>query len=346
AARLGGRTLNPETEVLVTHGATGALVAAFDAFVNAGDRVVLFDPCSPLYSLAAKSRRATVRWVPTWTEDGRSRYLAQAFEKAMRGAKMLVLSDPGNPTGACLADEDLEHVAWIAAAYDVLVFADESFTRFRYADRTKSLGVLPGADKRILTAGSVTQEFGLGSLRVGWLAGPRHLVRACGLTQNLNAPFVPAVCQQAAARALAEPEPDGTLFDEVKDRRDYAVERLRAMGLELDSPAGGFFAWVPVAGLGLDGRAFAERLFREEQVQVGPGCVFGPSGAGHVRVSFAGDDGRLREGLARMAAFVARLKNPNAPAPEPAPATPEIAEENEVKVEEAAEAPRPTFSRV
>ncbi|HVL12362.1 MAG TPA: pyridoxal phosphate-dependent aminotransferase, partial [Gemmata sp.] len=193
SARLGGRTLDPETEVLVTHGATGALAAAFDAFVNAGDRVVFFDPCSPLYSLAAKSRRAAVRWVPTWTEDGRSRYLAQAFEKAMRGAKLLVLSDPGNPTGACLADEDLEHVAWIAAAYDVVVFADESFARFRYAGRTKSLGVQSGAEKRILTAGSVTQEFGLGSLRVGWLAGPRHLVRACGLAQNLNAPFVPVV---------------------------------------------------------------------------------------------------------------------------------------------------------
>jgi aspartate/methionine/tyrosine aminotransferase len=344
-ARLDGRTLDPETEVLVTHGATGSLASAFDAFVNVGDRVVLFDPCSPLFSLAAKSRRATVRWVPTWTEDGRSRYLAQAFEKAMRGATMLVLSDPGNPTGGCLAEEDLDHVAWIAAAYDVLVFADESFTRFRYGARAKAFGKLAGAEKRILTAGSVTQEFGLGSLRVGWLAGPRHLVRACGLVQNLNAPFVPAVCQQAAARVLSEPEPDSTMLDQLKGKRDYAVERLRAMGLELDSPAGGYFAWVAVAGLGLDGRAFAERLFREEQVQVGPGCAFGPGGTGHIRVSFAGDDGRLREGLSRMAAFVARLKNPTAPLPV-TPAEPEVPEESEQKTEEMTDAPKPTFSRV
>jgi aspartate/methionine/tyrosine aminotransferase len=189
----------------------------------------------------------------------------------------------------------------------------------------------------------VTQEFGLGSLRVGWIAGPRHLVRACGLTQNLNAPYVPVVCQQAAAKALAEPETESTLLDELRGKRDYAVERLRSMGLEPDQPAGGFFAWVPVAGLDMDGRAFAERLFREEQVQVGPGCAFGPSGAGHVRVSFAGDDGRLREGLARMAAFVQRLKNPNAPAPEPPAVVVEVPEENESKAEVEA---KPTFSRV
>src|SRR5207237_268344 len=158
------RVVNPGTEVLVTRGATGAYAAALDAFVNPGDRVVLFDPCSPLFALGAKSRRAKVRWVPTWTEDGRCRYLAAGFERAMRGAKLLVLSDPGNPAGACLADEDLDHIAWIAAAYDVLVYADESFARFRYDARVKCFGKLPGADRRVLTAGSATQEFGLGSL--------------------------------------------------------------------------------------------------------------------------------------------------------------------------------------
>lgn len=352
--RLDGRTVNPDTEVLVTHGATGAYASALDAFVNPGDRVVLFDPCSPIFALGAKSRRAEVCWIPTWTEDGRCRYPVAAFERAMRRAKMLVLSDPTNPTGACLSDEDLDHVAWIAAAYDVLVYADESFSPFRYglvvqsttepdSPRGKSFGTCAGAEKRILTAGSVTQEFGLGALRVGWLAGPRHLVRACGLVQNLNAPFVPTVCQQAAARALADTDADcaGDL-QRMQDRRDYAFDRLRAMGLEPDRPAGGLFVWVPVAGLGLDGRAFAERLFREERVQVGVGIAFGPSGAGHVRVGFAGDDGRLREGLTRLATFVERLRNPSAgrPAPTEAPT------EEPAEVADKAEEPTPTFSRV
>ena len=151
--RVDGRKVDPETEVLVTHGATGALTAALDAFVNIGDRVVMFDPCSPLFALGAKSRRARIRWVPTWTEDGRCRYLAPEFERAMRGATMLILSDPGNPTGGVLSDEELDHIAWIASAYDVLVYADESFSRFRYDARGKCFGKLPGADRRILLAG-------------------------------------------------------------------------------------------------------------------------------------------------------------------------------------------------
>jgi aspartate/methionine/tyrosine aminotransferase len=255
---------------------------------------------------------------------------------------MLVLADPANPSGGCLAEEDLDHIAWIAAAYDVLVFADESLAAFRYGNSAKPFGRLAGAERRIVTAGSVTQEFGLDSLRVGWLAGPRHLVRACGLTQNLSAPFVPAACQQAAARVISESADDAAALDSLKGKRDYTVDRLRAMGLEIDPPAGGLVAWVPVAGLGLDGRTFAERLFRDYQVQVGPGCAFGPSGVGHVRVSFAGDDGRLREGLSRMAAFVARLRNPAASVPDK-PADDVAADEPQQQT--AADAPKPAFSR-
>jgi len=345
--RFDGRTVDPETEVLVTHGATGALATALDAFVNPGDRVVMFDPSSPLFTLGAKSRRASVRWVPTWTEDGRCRYPAAAFEKAMRGAKMLVLSAPTNPTGARIADEDLDHLAWIAAAYNVLIFADESFARFQFGTCGKGFGTLAGADKRILTAGSVTQEFGLGALRVGWLAGPRHLIRACGLMQNMNAPFVPAVCQQAAARALAEPDADfRAMRDRLLEKRDYTFDRLRAMGLEPDRPAGGLFMWVPVAGLGIDGRNFAERLFREERVQVGPGNVFGPGGTGHIRIGFSAEDGRLREGLTRMAAFIERVRDPGIRVTAE-PVEPVLAEEpTEVIAEEMTEKPKPVFSRV
>ncbi|MFO0826085.1 MAG: pyridoxal phosphate-dependent aminotransferase [Gemmataceae bacterium] len=345
--RFDGRTVDSETEVLVTHGATGALAAALDAFVNPGDRVVMFDPCSSLFTLGARSRQASVRWVPTWTEDGRCRYPAAAFEKAMRGAKMLLLSAPTNPTGASIADEDLDHIAWIAAAYNVLIYADESFSRFQFGTRSKAFGKLAGADKRILTAGSVTQEFGLGSLRVGWLAGPRHLIRACGLMQNLHAPFVPSVCQHAAARALTEPDADfRSQLDRLKGKCDYVVDRLHAMGLEADRPAGGLFLWVPVAGLGMDGRTFAERLFREERVLVGPGIAFGPSGSGHIRIGFAADDGRLREGLTRMSAFIDRLRDPLLGVKARVVAEGPAEEPTEAQTEEVIEEAKPTFSRV
>ena len=335
-----GRIVNPDTDIVATHGATAAFTAARDAFVNPGDRVVMFDPCSPLFGLGAKSRHAKVQWVPTWVEDGRCRYITAEFERAMRGAKMLVLSDPGSPAGGCLSNEDLEHIAWIAGGYGVLVYLDESFSAFRYGEKPRCFAALPGADRLAITAGSVSQEFGQPGVRVGWLAGPRHLVRACQLTANLTAPYVPSVCQQAAARC--SPSHRNQIRSTAsRAKRQYVVDRLRAMGLEPELPGGGYFAWVPVSGLGMDGRAFAERLLKEARVLVGPGAAFGPSGAGHVRVSFAADDGRLREGLTRMAAFVAGLKAPQVP-----PVSDEKAEEpTEAKPKADTEERKPAFSR-
>lgn len=348
--RLNGRTVDPRAEVVITHGATGAIAAACDAFLNPGDRVVLFDPCSPLFSLAARSRRACIRWVPTWAEDGRLRYLRSSFERAARGARLLVVADPGNPWGGSLAEEDWEHVLWFAAAYHVVVVVDETFGRYRYGPRPRPAASLRGAEGRLVSVGSLSAEFGLGSLRVGWVAGPRPLVRAVGLMQHLTAPFVPTVCQQAAVRLLTEESPGADAgLARLRERRDFAVARLRQAGLEAEPPPGGLFLWVAVAGLGLDGRRFAERLYREEQVKVGLGEVYGPGGAGHVRISFATDDGRLREGLNRLAAFVARLRNPPA-SPVSMDEVPVVAgEPSDLPADESREAgplPRPAFSRV
>jgi aspartate/methionine/tyrosine aminotransferase len=161
----------------------------------------------------------------------------------------------------------------------------------------------------VLTDGSVSQSHGLRSIRVGWLTGPRHLVKACALTAALSGPYVPAVCQRAAVRVLeAGDDAFGRVREQFRDRGRYVLDRLRGMGLEPSSPAGGFFVWVPVSPPGPDGRTFADGLLKEHGVRVGPGSVFGPSGGGHVRISFAAEDGRLREGLSRLAKYVATLR--------------------------------------
>src|SRR5262249_18045126 len=151
--------------------------------------------------------------------------------------------------------------------------------------------------------------------RVGWLAGHRYLIRPCAATAALSLPFVAGPTQQAALAALRQGEAS---FAPVRDafaaKRQYAFERLRGLGFEPDWPAGGVFLWLPVAPLGLTGRAFAERLYAEKRVLVTPGELYGPGGEGHVRLSYAGDDGRLREGLGRLAEFVAELRKPAAAA--------------------------------
>lgn len=300
-----GLDVNPEDEVLITHGAAGAFAVAADAFLNPGDRVVLFDPTSPVYPLALRHRRARVRWVPTWTEGGRVRFRSPDLLKALRGARLVVVNSPANPTGGVFGPEELEQIAWWAERRDLLLFSDEVFARFQYDGEPLSLGTLPRARRRTLTAGSVSKGHALAAARVGWLAGHRHLVRPCVVTALLQAPFVPTLCQQVALAALRQ---DDDLFrpiwGEFESRRRYAFERLQALGLQPAWPSGGFFFWVPVWELGLSGRAFADLLRREKKVLVTPGDPFGPSGPGYVRISYATEDGRLREGLGRLAEFL------------------------------------------
>jgi aspartate/methionine/tyrosine aminotransferase len=301
-------TVDPAQEVLITQGASGAFSVVLDTFVNAGDRVVLFDPCSPLFRLGVQPRRARVRWVATWRENGRTRFRLDELARALRGARLVVLNSPCNPTGGVLAAEDLEQIAWWANRRDVLIYSDDSFGRYCYEGERVSIGSLPQARSRTLTAGTVTHEYALAAARVGWLVGPRDLIRPCGVTAVLQTPFVPTLCQQIALTALRHGEATfEPLRAEFDARRRYAFERLRSLGLQPDWPAGGCFLWFPVHWLGMSGRTFAERLRQRKRVMVTPGEFFGASGAGYVRLSYAAEDGRLREGLSRLAEFMSEL---------------------------------------
>jgi aspartate/methionine/tyrosine aminotransferase len=292
-------------EVLITHGAAGALGAAFDAFLNPGSRVVLLDPTAPLFAPMLKLRRARIRWLPTRAENGNTRFDRQSLVNAMRGARMLVLADPGNPTGGTFAPEDLEQIAWWARRHDVLLIVDETYARYHDGHRPR-LADFPGAAERTLTIGSFSKGHSLTAARVGWISGHRHLVRPCFLTQSLSSPFVPVLCQQIALAALsAGDEPFEPIRQEMASRRQFVFERMQTMGLSPPWPAAGFYLWVSTRQLALDGRTFAKRLLEGKDVLVTPGDAFGPSGIDHFRLSLAGDEGRLLEGLSRLAEFVA-----------------------------------------
>lgn len=300
-----GVEYDPADELLITHGATGAFAAAIDAFVNPGDPVVLFDPTAPIFPLGLAHRRARIRWVPTWGDGGRVRFPMDALTKAMRGAKLLVLAEPANPTGCVFAPEDLEQVAFWARKHDVLIFQDASFDRWRSEPAKARLASLPHAEGRVLTCGSFSKSHGLTATRVGWLAGYRHLIRPSFAASVLSVPPVPSLCQQTALHALRTGE--GAMQEVRSDfaaRRFYVRDRLQEMRLEPWPAAAGFFFWVPAPN-GEPGKDFAQRLLNATGVLVNPGHVFGPSGRSFVRISYATDEGRLREGLNRLAEFVA-----------------------------------------
>lgn len=302
---------SPTEEILVTQGALGAVQILLDAFVNRGDKVLLLDPISPLYSLLLHTRGARLRWVSTRLDDGRLRLRFDQLSRGLRGAKLLILNSPANPTGGILSAEDLEQIAWWASRYDVLLLSDEVFERFSYSGTPTSLATFPLARSRTLTVGSVSKSHGLTSLRVGWIAASRHLLLPCALTAGLRAPFVAGLPQHQALLALQN---DSDAFHSTRQmlhsRRDYVHDRLQAMGFAPEWPSGGFFFWLRVPAGWETGRAFAEALYSQQRVRVLPGDLFGPSGKRRIRLSYVIEDGRLEEGLNRISELVRRERQP------------------------------------
>lgn len=298
----------PEDEVLVTAGATAALNLALDTFLSPRDRVVLLDPSSRLFPLAVMHRRGQLRWVPSEVERGTVRFALAKLVPQLRRAKMLVLQAPVNPTGASLDPEDLEQIAWYCDREDVLIFSDQSFEQYQSGGPNSSITVYPKAARRTLLANSLSQSHGLAAYRIGWLAGPRRLLRPCAMTAFLQGATVPTLCQQLAMAAMHIPrESLDPIRRELLERRGFVYEQLQTMGLRPTVAAGGYFIWLPVTGLNVTGRIFAEEMLRDYHVLLLPGELFGPSGRDSVRLSLAAGDAQLREGIKRIGDYVRGL---------------------------------------
>ncbi len=297
-------------EILITHGATGALHTIVNTLVNPGQQVVLFDPTSPVYSLALKQRRARIRWIPTQMENGHIRFRMDHLAKALNRSRLLILAQPNNPNGGAFTPEDLEQIAWWANQHDVLIINDLVFADYLYEPYPIGITDFARAFDRTLTIGSVSKSHALTAARVGWLTGNRSLVAACALRASSYNPFVPTLCQQIALSALRlEDQTWQPFLNDFVSRRQYVHDRLTGVGLKAPWPTGGVFFWVPVSSLGLTGQQFAEQLWRSQQVSVWPGECFGPGGKGYVRLSYVIEEGRLRQGLTRLVEYVRSLQS-------------------------------------
>lgn len=294
-------SFSPAEEVLITNGALGAAQTIFDAFANRSDTVVVLDPVSPLYPLLIKTRGANIARVQTRLDEGRLRIRFDQLSRVLRGARLLVINSPANPTGGIISVEDLEQIAWWADRHDVLILSDEVFDRYWYDEPPLSIATFPRARQRTLTVGSVSKSHALAWARVGWIAAFRHLLRPCLATAGLRGSFVSSLSQHVAMSALrTAPGTFAPIRQHLAARRQFAFDRLRAMGLQPCWPAGGFFLWLPVPSSYANGRAFAEILLTHKRVRVVPGDLFGPAGDGFVRLSLLADDGRLDAALERI----------------------------------------------
>jgi N-succinyldiaminopimelate aminotransferase len=303
-----GIELDPDTEVVVTTGATEGVAAALLGLVDPGDEVVVLEPYYDSYvammQMAGAVRRPVTLRAPDFRLDPDE--LRAAVTPRTR---FVLLNSPHNPTGTVLTRAELEAVAAVAIEHDLVVITDEVYEHLVFDDHEHvPISTLPGMRERTLTLSSAGKSYSFTGWKVGWATGPAELVGALlaakqWLTFTSGSPLQPAV-----ARALDDaPDFPRDLARDLQQRRDLLCTGLEKAGLTPRVPEGTYFAATDVAHLGWDdGLAFCLALPERAGVVAVPTQVFyddpdAPGAGRHlVRWAFCKDAAVIEDGVRRL----------------------------------------------
>ena len=305
AARASRHCDEPYTErsVLVSHGGAAAISAAVLAVVDPGDRVVIPEPTYSLYPDAVRLAGGEPVLVPTTADHHLD---LAALAAALPGARMVMLCNPVNPTGAVLPGEQLSALGDLLAGTDTLLLADEAYADIVYdgADFVTSLAV-PSLRERLIYCNTLSKTYAMTGWRIGYAVAPAEITRAIRHVHRTFNGAVNAAVQRAALTALhLGPEIAAPMLSAYQKRRDFVVERLAETDLlHGGEPEGAFYAFARYAA-DLPSEQMARRLL-EEGVWVRAGSEYGPSGHHHIRLSFAADLDTLDEGISRIISVLA-----------------------------------------
>ncbi len=300
-------TVDP-ARILVTPGASGALLLASQLLVESGDRVLMADPNYPCNRHFMALAGAEIDTVPVGRDSG-WQLTAPLIERHWQAkTRLAMLASPSNPTGHTLDAEALTKVIDTVAAKGGDVIVDEIYQGLNYDDAPLSATSL---SEDAFVVNSFSKYFGMTGWRLGWLVAPEQAVEP--LTRLAQNVFLAAPTpSQHAALAAFTPECRDILETRratLKQRRQVLLDGLVELGLAPDlPPQGAFYLWLDISRYSRDSQAFCERLLVEENVAITPGIDFAVRGGEHhVRIAFTNDVARLQEAVVRIARFVSRL---------------------------------------
>ncbi len=301
-ARDNGLEIDPSEELVVTVGSTGAFACAVQGLFDPGDEFVLLEPYYGYHLNAIRAGGCTAQFVTLEPPDWELR--REQLERAVgEQTRAIVVNTPGNPTGKVFSREELEVVAEVCRANDLIAVTDEIYEYFVYDDAEHvSLATLPGMRERTVTISGCSKTFAITGWRLGWAAGPEELVGPVGLVNDIHYVCAPTPLQHGVARAL-ERLPAGyyrEMADEFERRRDFICGVLEEVGLTPYTPRGAYYVLADVSQLGFDDdRRAAMHLLREAGVASVPGSAFhaGDEPTGLVRFCYAVEDETLERAV-------------------------------------------------
>lgn len=307
-----GMKVDPQRNIIITPGSDSGLLYAMMPFVDDGDEVLVPDPSYPSNFLNPVLLGGKTVSVPLDADNG-YRIDIKAFEEAVTSkTKMVLLTNPNNPTTTVFERKDLEALAEFCVRHDLICVADQAFESTIFDGREMvSIATLPGMYERTITVFSISKGMGLSGFRVGYLVACDRImdvlyggaVNVLGATNTLS--------QLVAIEAFKDPSFIQEYNEKHDIRRKYAYEVFsKVPGVKINMPESGFMCWLDVSRLG-DSSDIYSYLIKEAKVICNDGKPYGKQGAGHLRLIIGcyWDDEKAFEAIDRIGIALTKIAN-------------------------------------
>ncbi|WP_010306208.1 aminotransferase [Kurthia senegalensis] len=298
-----------EQEVIVTVGASSAIDIAMRTILDPGDEVIVVEPCFvsyvPMVELAG-GKAVTVQAL----QENDFKILPEQLEAVTTAkTKAIMLCSPNNPTGTMLNKTELENIAAYVKKHDLLLIADEIYAELAYDETYTSMAAIEGMRDRTILVSGFSKGFAMTGWRLGFVCAPADLTEAMLKIFQYQLMCASTMSQYAAIEALRNGRPEvDEMVKSYRRRRNFIVQSFNDIGLTCHNPGGAFYAFPSIQSTGLTSQQFAEQLLEKEKVAVVPGDVFGESGEGHIRCSYASSLEQLQEAMKRIERFIQTLE--------------------------------------
>lgn len=303
-----GVTLDADTEICSLLGSQDGLSHIALSILDAGDVMLVPDPCYPIFADGPRLAGAELYYMPQKKENDYVIQLQDIPEEVAQKAKFMLVSYPNNPTAAMAPESFYHELVAFAKKYDIIVLHDNAYSELVFDGRSwGSFLSIPGAKDVGVEFNSLSKTYGLAGARIGYCLGNSRVVSMLKtLKSNMDyGMFLPI--QAAAVEAITG---DQSVVAETRAayerRRDVLCDGLIAAGWQMDKPPGTMFVWAPVPEQYADSESFVRDLLDKTGVLVTPGSAFGPSGEGYVRmalVQYEEDMQRIVEAVKQSGIF-------------------------------------------
>ena len=300
-----GMPVDPERELTVCCGATEAMASVVLALINPGDEVIIFEPFYENYGPDAILCEAKPVFVPlsppNWAFD-----LAALKAAITPRTRAIVVNSPQNPTGHVFARHELEQIAELAIAHDLLVFTDDPYEYIIFSGQHVPMATLPGMRDRTVTISSLSKTFSITGWRIGYAIASAEKSNAIRKVHDFLTVGAPAPLQEAAAVGYAFDDAYyQRLSDEYRERRDFLGDALRDAGFRFAIPEGAYYYFADFTELSdKDDVTFAKWMAREVGVATVPGSSFyhpgAPAGRHYTRFAFCKTHATLERAVERL----------------------------------------------